>query len=225
VFYYYGRKFRLAKLYPEPKHEKIIEPFAGSAAYSLHGERWKNAVELYDTYDVVVAMWKYLISAKTSDIEALPEPETGFDIRNYRQLCDAERYIMGFAINTGVASPRNIVAKSNYNRWSANKRYIIRNLYKVKHWKVSLRSYEDVPNEKATWFIDPPYFVQGSHYVEGKSLDYAHLSSYCKERFGLAIVCEGEEGAWLDFQNLKVLKGFKNRISAEKVWIGNDDES
>lgn len=42
MFYYYGRKKQLAKLYPKPNYSVIIEPFAGSAAYSLFDENWKK---------------------------------------------------------------------------------------------------------------------------------------------------------------------------------------
>lgn len=36
MFYYYGAKNLLSRYYPEPKHDIIIEPFAGSAAYSCY---------------------------------------------------------------------------------------------------------------------------------------------------------------------------------------------
>jgi len=35
MFYYYGRKKQIAKHYPFPNFKAIVEPFAGSAAYSL----------------------------------------------------------------------------------------------------------------------------------------------------------------------------------------------
>ena len=40
MFYYLGRKKRVAGKYPDPAFPTIVEPFAGSAAYSLHGDRW-----------------------------------------------------------------------------------------------------------------------------------------------------------------------------------------
>ena len=42
MFYYYGRKKQIAKCYPKPNFNTIIEPFAGSAAYSLHNDNWKK---------------------------------------------------------------------------------------------------------------------------------------------------------------------------------------
>src|SRR4051812_43319197 len=35
MFYFYGGKRRLARCYPAPEHPIIVEPFAGSAAYSV----------------------------------------------------------------------------------------------------------------------------------------------------------------------------------------------
>ncbi len=35
-FAYYGAKHGLAPKYPRPQHRVIVEPFAGSAAYSVH---------------------------------------------------------------------------------------------------------------------------------------------------------------------------------------------
>jgi hypothetical protein len=36
MFYYYGAKNLLSRHYPELKHGIIVEPFAGSAAYSCY---------------------------------------------------------------------------------------------------------------------------------------------------------------------------------------------
>jgi site-specific DNA-adenine methylase len=35
-FAYYGAKHGLASKYPRPRHPVVVEPFAGSAAYSVH---------------------------------------------------------------------------------------------------------------------------------------------------------------------------------------------
>ena len=32
---YYGSKSKIASMYPKPMYDKIIEPFAGTAQYSL----------------------------------------------------------------------------------------------------------------------------------------------------------------------------------------------
>jgi len=73
MFYYYGRKKRLAKYYPSPQYDTIIEPFAGSAAYSLHGDYWRKQIILIERDECVDLIWKWLIEQATSqDIEKLP---------------------------------------------------------------------------------------------------------------------------------------------------------
>jgi len=39
MFSYYGSKSKIVDCYPAPRYDKIIEPFAGSARYSL---KWWN---------------------------------------------------------------------------------------------------------------------------------------------------------------------------------------
>ena len=48
MFSYYGSKSKLVDYYPPPKFDKIIEPFAGSARYSL--KYWQNDILLIDKY-------------------------------------------------------------------------------------------------------------------------------------------------------------------------------
>ena len=35
MFSFYGGKRRLARFYPPPQHDVVVEPFAGSASYSV----------------------------------------------------------------------------------------------------------------------------------------------------------------------------------------------
>lgn len=77
MFYFYGRKKQIAHFYPTPRHEKTIEPFAGSAAYSLHGNNWKKEVILYDISPSVIKVWEYLLSCSVSDIKNLPDVKEG----------------------------------------------------------------------------------------------------------------------------------------------------
>ncbi len=53
MFYYYGRKKRLAKLYPNPEHPHIIEPFAGSGDAGT-GYRWGSKQLDYESLGVWV---------------------------------------------------------------------------------------------------------------------------------------------------------------------------
>lgn len=204
---YYGTKKKIAKFYPAPNHDKIIEPFAGAAQYSLFGENWKKEVVLYDKYDVVVKIWEYLIGASEKDILSLPDMNFGDKIDDHDYLCDAEKYLIGFCINSGSASPKKTVAK--FNCWNRQKLVIANDLYKVKHWKVyQCNSFDEIPNEDATWFIDPPYQFGGQYYRHSnKNIDYKNLADWCLTRIGQIIVCENTKAIWMDFIPLVNLNG------------------
>ena len=108
---YYGSKFKVAKFYPLPKYDLIIEPFAGSAWYSvLH--RSKDVL-LNEKYDVVFGIWNWLIKNATSEeISSNNEFYAGQDIRLIvPDLPKPHRDLIGFCINQGCGNPRNIVQK------------------------------------------------------------------------------------------------------------------
>ena len=103
---YYGSKANVVDLYPKPKHGKVIEPFAGSARYSL--KYFENDVLLVDKYEVIVKIWKYLQQASEKDILGLPEPAEKESIESYN-LSEGERLLMGFMVWRGTAKPQKIV--------------------------------------------------------------------------------------------------------------------
>ena len=66
----------------------------------------------------------------------------------------------------------------------------------------------DIPNEKATWFIDPPYQFGGKYYRHnGKKIDYEFLGEWCKNRDGQVIVCENHKADWMEFEPLVGISG------------------
>ena len=78
MFYSYGRKKQIIKHYPNPNYDIIVEPFAGSAAYSLHGENWQKQVILIEKDAKVAAIWTWLIKEATlEDIKKLPDLKVG----------------------------------------------------------------------------------------------------------------------------------------------------
>ena len=96
---YYGRKTKVIKQYPMPEYDIIVEPFAGTAVYSLYDNNWKKEIHLVEKYDVIVDLWHYLQQASEKDILSLPDIECGESLDNYNQLCKEEKYLIGFAIN------------------------------------------------------------------------------------------------------------------------------
>ena len=76
MFPYFGRKKAIAHLYPRPVHDIIVEPFAGSAAYSMHSENWTKQVILVEQSPRFAELWKWLIHEDTDGpalLNALPE--------------------------------------------------------------------------------------------------------------------------------------------------------
>ena len=226
MWYYYGCKRRIAKYYPMPNKDIIIEPFCGSAQYSLFGNNWKKQVILYDKDPIITELWDYLINYATKkEILSLPNMyfgESVDDVDCNKQL----KNLIGFCINSGVTAPRKTV--SNYNSWNHAKIKIANDLYKIKHWKVFNDSYENIENIDATWFIDPPYQKGGEYYrCSSKFIDYNNLSDWCKSRKGQVIVCENMGANWMDFKPLTKMNGggCTHRVTMEAIWYNNNGDS
>lgn len=229
-FSYYGGKWRDAvKLYPTPKCETIIEPFAGSAGYSLR--YYQRSVILYEIDPVVVAVWKYLIGVRSSEILAIPDlgPDENCDDL---KVCQEARWLVGFWLNRAASSPRK--SPSAWMRagirpgsfWGERVRNTIASQVDfIRHWEVHNSGYIECPTDlEATWFIDPPYQVAGRHYRFGSEIiDYGALGEWCRARPGQVIVCENEGADWLPFQQLASVKTTRSNRSPEVYWL-NDCE-
>lgn len=210
----------LASKYPSPVHETIIEPFAGSAAYSLHSDHWERNVILGEINTMVFNIWKYLQSSSQKDILSLPDPEIGTDIRSrYSQLLPEELDLIGLHIGIGKPTFRSKVGK--FSRWAPGKRYIANNIHKIKNWKINHCHYSDLSVVgDATWFIDPPYQYAGIVYKNYKSINYDHLKDWTLKRKGFLIVCgDYNRDTWLPFEVLGNTKSAGKKKSIEGVFI------
>lgn len=225
MFYYYGRKKQIAHLYPKPIYDVIVEPFAGSAAYSLNSDNWEKQVYLRDASEWCIEIWKYLQQASVGDIISLPKLEIGDSLNNFKQLSKAEQYLIGVHINPGSSVPKRTATKAN--RWEAGRKYISLNLHKIKHWNIELGNYTDAPNLQATWFIDPPYQTAGIYYQK-TNLNYLDLAQYVLTRSGQIIACEGEGASYLPFEHLGIVNNGglnKAKRKSEVVFISNTQTS
>ena len=85
-FGFYGGKWRDAlKHYPAPSHATIVEPFAGSAGYSV---RYANRrVVLCELDPVIAGVWRYLIRVKPAEILAIPDLDPDGSIDDLK-VCD-----------------------------------------------------------------------------------------------------------------------------------------
>lgn len=223
-FSYFGSKYRLAKYYPPPQCDEIIEPFAGSAGYSLMYPE-KN-VTLYEIYDPIVELWKYLIKVKREEILDLSiGPFNKKNPIESKINSIPARILVGFwTTESQTDASRYPLSKSRGGNWTEKKREKIADqLEFIRHWKIEKLSFDEIPNRKATWYVDPPYNKAGSRYKCNK-IDYSELGKWCKERIGQVIVCEQSGTKWLPFKHLKTSHNASNKHYRERVWCKNADE-
>ena len=200
---YYGGKWRLAPKYNAPKHKTVIEPFAGGAGYSIRHH--EHDVKLYDLDPKVVAVWEFLIGSSRQDILNLP---INFDHIDDLKVSQEAKWFIGWHLNKGAAQPSKSPSKwmrdERYTNqfWGAHKRDVIANqVENINHWTVEQKSYEQIHNRNATWFVDPPYQEMGKFYkCSADDIDFSHLGEWCKSRKGHVIVCENEGADWLPFE-------------------------
>ncbi len=107
---YYGAKTNVVDYYPAPKYGKIIEPFAGTARYSL--KYFERDVLLVDKYEVVVKIWKWLQKCSPNDVLKLPRLKSGESLNDYNFDCEEEKWLLGFLVGFGLEAPR-LKATSN----------------------------------------------------------------------------------------------------------------
>lgn len=217
MFYYYGRKKQIAKYYPRPAYDTIIEPFAGAAAYSLYKDNWKKNVILIEKDPKVYEIWDWLIHRATvEEIDNLPKLTVGEKSSEFLHIIHAATK-MAFAFRTIKVTP---VLERN---WEISRRVFKENLYKVKHWQIINDDYSVAPDIEATWFIDPPYKGDGGmgYRFGSNTIDYPKLAEWAKARKGEVIFCEGKEGDYLPFKPLLELKGVAGKTSKEVVYLQN----
>jgi len=225
-FSYYGSKWRLAPRYPPPVYDTIIEPFAGSACYSLtYPER---RVRLFDKSEHVVATWRYLIGASEAEIRALPDigPETLIDDLPVPQEA---KWLIGWWANSAKTAPAKRASawvrqedQSPANSWGpALRERIASQQHAIRHWTITQGDYRVAGDAEATWFVDPPYQGKaGKGYTHGSDvLDFDALGEWCKTRPGQVIVCEDVGADWLPFAPWMQTKGARKQ-SREAIWLG-----
>jgi site-specific DNA-adenine methylase len=222
LFSYYGSKSKIIKYYPRPAFGTIVEPFAGSARYSLLYP--KKVVILNDLDEVIYNIWNYLIHASEEDIKKLPDIKKGESLEDL-DILQVEKDLLGYMVRRGNSKPGSVWSDWAYkgNEIEKSKKKIRFNLPNIRHWKVTCKSYEELDNIEATWFIDPPYQYGGKSYAVNK-IDYSKLGEWCKSRNGQAIVCENSKADWMDFQPLVRLSGQRGK-SIEVMWTNRQPKT
>jgi hypothetical protein len=225
-FSFFGSKYRVAPHYPKPVYPTIIEPFAGSCGYSLRYP--EHQVRLYDVDPTICGVWDYLINVTLEEIRRLPLVFSHIDELN---VCPEAKDLIGFWLNKGSVQPAKSpskwmrdyqVSQPGCTYWSATVvERIALQVPQIRHWTITQSSYADIPDQTASWFIDPPYQVAGKAY-RFHSINYPDLGQWCRSRSGQVIVCENAGAAWLQFQPFRTIKGLEGRRggkkSVEVIW-------
>jgi site-specific DNA-adenine methylase len=216
MFSYYGSKSKVVDLYPSPKFGKIIEPFAGSARYSL--KYFDREVLLVDKYQVIVDVWHYLQQASPADILKLPKIQKGEKVSDYK-VSEIEAKFLGFLVQGGQGQPRNSTGTLDGINVERDLRNIAKQLHKIRHWKIVCQDSVTIENTEATWFIDPPYQFGGEYQYKfgNKQIDFRALGEWCKSRNGQIIVCENTKADWLPFYPMRPMRG-TIQTTTEAIW-------
>lgn len=226
MFNYYGSKSKIVHLYPKPKYDLIIEPFAGSARFALR--YFDREIILIDKNPLIVAVWHYLQNASEKDILSLPETKNGADLRKF-DLTPAERHLIYLCSTGGGAGSTGSVVRPNinggFNRWDSMRYRIAGQLFKIRHWKIISGDFSESPSRRATWFIDPPYFKGGHKYKFGsRQINFEALKTWIETRTGQIIVCENSSANWMPFTTLKKIQGIRNTNTTEVFWTNEEVE-
>lgn len=228
-FGYYGSKWTIAgKHYPAPRHGTIVEPFAGSAGYSLRYPDRK--VILFEIDPVIAEVWRYLIHVKPEEILSIPDIGPGETVDDL-QVSQEAKWLAGLWLNACASMPRKspsvwMRSGSRPNSyWGERVRIrIASQVGSIRHWEIHNQSYSSCPNLRlATWFVDPPYEAAGKHYRFGsKGICYRELGEWCTSRHGQVIVCEASGATWLPFRDLTVCRTARHRRPFHEAYWLND---
>ena len=223
-FTYFGGKWRVARHYPKPRFSTIIDPFAGAAGFSLHYPAFR--VNIYDADPTICAVWDYLIKAPRSEILKLP-----LKVGRRKSTPGMPRSALAyrFLAKQGSVGPRNLPSKWMRDGTCPNsfwgeviRERIANQVPQIRHWTIENKSYADIKDRPAHWFVDPPYERSGVLYKYNK-VDYAHLAWWCMNRPGDTVVCEQDGAKWLPFEPFReiiALRGPRgSKTSKEVIWI------
>lgn len=222
-FPFYGSKWNIARHYPAPTYDLVVEPFAGAAGYSTFYD--VPRAHLVDMDPIIVGVWEYLMGVTEREIAALPLlPNAGDSLDDHLHLPQEAQWLIGFWLNRGSASPKR--SRTAYSArtdraqltWGERaKERIVTQLEAIRGWSIHHASYEDFPTDvTATWFVDPPYLDRGRYYRQ-RFTEHDALGRWCRTLSGQVMVCEGPGADWLPFRPLGTFKTSRG-AALEVVW-------
>jgi site-specific DNA-adenine methylase len=227
LFKWFGSKWNASKHYPEPAYETLIEPFAGSAAYSLRYAEKK--VQIFDADPNLQQLWYWLINEATEEsIRQIPTdfPE-GTDLRRVGLTYNQALLVKHWQRTNNVGDCWTTSPWGNKpGQWTVSTRSrVAEEVQAIKHWV-----FAPIYPQTGTWFIDPPY-QYNYQYRKGLTVNYQILANAIQNipRPNQLIVCEaicsktGKVPDWLPFQFFRETvtsrrKEHQSHHSKELVW-------
>ncbi len=229
VFSFYGGKSKIVNCYPPPKHDLIIDPFAGAAAYSW---RWhEHQVWVNELDERVYAIWEFLlrehalgmvrdwipldvpVGTRVSSLVPAGVPTGIVELMR----CEANQGTQG------ALGVHDMVTSMGRKCWRIRAKMEVV-IPTIRHWKATNLNYTELPNQEATWFIDPPYANEAGKRYRQSNVDYAQLAEWCMTRNGQVIVCENLGATWLPFQPFRhrpvsVKSRYQHSEAQEVMWV------
>ena len=188
-------------------------------------------VLLVDKDERIVALWDFAIRATRADIMRIPCVQAVADLP--ASTPEGARLLVGWWLDNGTGHPVTKMCKRGRlgTAWDGTlwgkkcREHVAFTVARVKHWRVQLGSYEDLPLDQpdTTWFVDPPYQRAGKTYRHGpKDIDYQHLAEWCRALPGQAIVCEAADATWLPFEPFGTVRAcHRVAVSHEGLWTNS----
>jgi site-specific DNA-adenine methylase len=215
AFSYYGGKGILAKKYPVPIHKRIVEPFAGGAAYSLR--YYRHDVVLIELNKKVVDAWNFIKNPDFDQLAKIPvHIDPGTKISDFLPVDPGFEFILRAAANVGTGGQN----KKMETVTSIGARHFFNNTVKkikfwtgrIQHWKIIHGNFDEFRYKESTYFIDPPYQNKAGRMYKFSSdlIDFERLKKYVASLSGQIIIAENSESKWIkDFSvnNLGVCCG------------------
>lgn len=224
MFSYFGSKARLAPTYQAPAYDLIIEPFAGAAGYSMYWLQQRSDLRclLIDSDPLVVEMWNMLLAMGPAELWEYPVPEVG------TRSTDLVYCAASVAGNAWMMRSRG--GDFPITEWLARgfrrRREQMATVLSAVRGRVECRigDYRIAPDVDATWFIDPPYQLDGVGYSQAnRFIDFPAVGEWCRSRPGQVIVCESSGADWMDFQPHVTNQTVANTQSIEVVWYSHPE--
>lgn len=212
MFPYFGRKARIAHLYPAPVHDMVIEPFAGSMSWTLH-HRPLTAVGV-ERDERVVALWHEILTDPLA-FASRPVPVLGEVTDDlFAKLCTYSEHSL-------TSERLKVTSRMLRDYESLCRRIAAEGSWAKEHVTIIEGTYTDLGDVEATWFIDPPYqYANRRGYREGAGgIDFAELADWCRSRRGQVIVCEQAGADWLPFEPLASVATHRGATSSEVIWM------